>query len=53
MMVTQGTTATDPRNLVLPAIQGLAEADALVVATAIGFGADEVLLADDRPATCG
>ncbi|NEK60243.1 glycosyltransferase family 1 protein [Geodermatophilus sabuli] len=50
VLVTQGTLATDPHNLVLPAVEGLAGSDALVVATAIGYDADAVLPADDRPA---
>jgi MGT family glycosyltransferase len=50
VVVTQGTIATDPRNLILPAVEALAGVDALVIATAIGFDADEVLPADDRPA---
>ena len=31
VLVTQGTIATDPRNLLLPAIEGLADSDALVI----------------------
>ena len=50
VLVTQGTIATDPRNLVLPSIEGLADSDALVIATTVGFDADEVIPADDRPA---
>ncbi|MGK5173840.1 nucleotide disphospho-sugar-binding domain-containing protein [Geodermatophilus sp. CPCC 205761] len=50
VLVTQGTIATDPRNLILPTVAALAGLDALVIATAIGFDADEVLPADDRPA---
>jgi MGT family glycosyltransferase len=49
VLVTQGTLATEPRNLVLPAIEGLAGSDALVVATTFGHDPDDVLAADDRP----
>ena len=47
VLVTQGTIATDPRDLLLPALEGLADLDALVVATT--GGADPALLGD-RPA---
>jgi MGT family glycosyltransferase len=50
VLVTQGTIATDPHNLILPTVTALADTDALVVATAIGFDPDEALPADDRPA---
>jgi len=50
VLVTQGTIATDPQNLVLPAVAGLADSDALVVATTVGHDPDDVLPADDRPA---
>ncbi|MGY1803817.1 nucleotide disphospho-sugar-binding domain-containing protein [Blastococcus sp. SYSU D00922] len=50
VLVTQGTIATEPGNLVLPAIEGLADADALVIATTVGHDPDQVLPADDRPA---
>jgi MGT family glycosyltransferase len=50
VLVTQGTIATEPRNLVLPAVEGLGDADCLVVATTVGFDPDEVLPADARPA---
>jgi UDP:flavonoid glycosyltransferase YjiC (YdhE family) len=50
VLVTQGTLATDPRNLVLPAAEGLASADALVIATTCDRDPDDVLPADDRPA---
>lgn len=48
VLVTQGTVATDPRNLLLPAIEGLAGTDALVIVTTVGFDADEVIR--ERPA---
>ena len=50
VLVTQGTIATDPANLVLPAIEGLGSGDALVIATTSGHDPDDVLPADDRPA---
>ena len=50
VLVTQGTIATDPRNLVLPSVEGLAGSDALVVVTTVGFDADEVLPPARRPA---
>ena len=50
VLVTQGTIATDPRNLLLPAIEGLADSDALVIATTVGFDADEVIPPEQRPA---
>ncbi len=50
VLVTQGTIATDPENLVLPAVRGLAASDALVIATTVGHEADAVLPVDDRPA---
>ncbi len=43
VLVTQGTIATDPANLVLPAIEGLGDREPLVVATTVGFDADAVL----------
>ncbi|WP_461032969.1 glycosyltransferase [Streptomyces mayteni] len=36
VLVTQGTAATDPRQLVLPTVTALADTDALVVATTLG-----------------
>jgi MGT family glycosyltransferase len=48
VLVTQGTIATDPRNLLLPAIEGLAGSDALLVVTTIGFDAAAVI--PDPPA---
>ncbi len=50
VLVTQGTVATDPRNLIIPAVEGLTGSDALVVATTVGFDADEVFPPADRPA---
>jgi len=50
VLVTQGTIATEPTNLVLPAISGLAGSDALVIATTVGFDADRVLPVEQRPA---
>jgi UDP:flavonoid glycosyltransferase YjiC (YdhE family) len=50
VLVTQGTIATDPRNLILPAIEGLAGSDVLVIATTVGFDADEVIPPAERPA---
>ncbi|HLM07685.1 MAG TPA: nucleotide disphospho-sugar-binding domain-containing protein [Blastococcus sp.] len=50
VLVTQGTIATDPANLVLPAVEGLVESEAFVVATTVGFDADEVLPPATRPA---
>jgi MGT family glycosyltransferase len=43
VLVTQGTIATGPRNLLLPAIEGLAGSDALVIVTTVGFDADAVV----------
>jgi MGT family glycosyltransferase len=54
VLVTQGTIATDPANLVLPAVTGLAGDDdgtaPLVVATTVGHDPDEVLPPAQRPA---
>ena len=50
VLVTQGTIATDPANLITPTVEGLASSDALVIATAVGFDADEVFPAGRRPA---
>jgi MGT family glycosyltransferase len=50
VLVTQGTLATEPSNLVLPAVAGLADVDALVVATVVGHDPDQVLPPADRPA---
>ncbi|WP_394814689.1 glycosyltransferase [Streptomyces millisiae] len=43
VLVTQGTAATDPRQLVLPTVSALADTDALVVATALGDLPDDAL----------
>lgn len=50
VLVTQGTVATDPANLVRPAITALADSPALVVAITSGRDPDAVLPAADRPA---
>jgi UDP:flavonoid glycosyltransferase YjiC (YdhE family) len=50
VLVTQGTIATDPANLLLPSIRALADRDALVVATTGGAHPDAVLPAAQRPA---
>ncbi len=50
VVVTQGTVATDPRNLLLPAVTALAREDVLVVATTGGPDPEEVLPAAARPA---
>ena len=50
VLVTQGTIATDPANLVLPAVAALGDGEALVIGTTSGFDPDAVLPADDRPA---
>jgi MGT family glycosyltransferase len=50
VLVTQGTIAIDPANLVLPAIEALGGGDALVIATTSGYDPDDVVPADDRPA---
>ncbi len=50
VFVTQGSAATDPVNLVLPAISALAGADMLVVATSGGRDPRQVLPAAGRPA---
>jgi UDP:flavonoid glycosyltransferase YjiC (YdhE family) len=51
VLVTQGTIATDPANLVLPSVEALGGGDALVIATTSGHSPDDVVPADDRPAT--
>ena len=43
VLVTQGTVATDPGNLLLPAIRALAKDDVLLVATTGGADPDFVL----------
>ena len=50
VLVTQGTVATDPGNLLLPAVQALAGEDVLVIATTGGADPDVVLPIDERPA---
>lgn len=50
VVVTQGTIATDPANLVLPAVRALADQDVLVVATTHGHAPDDVLPPAERPA---
>jgi MGT family glycosyltransferase len=50
VLVTQGTIATDPANLVLPAVEALGDGDALVIGTTSGYDPDAVLAADGRPA---
>src|SRR4051794_35549597 len=50
VLVTQGTIATDPVNLVLPAIEGLGGREPLVIVTTVGFDPDAVLPAEARPA---
>jgi UDP:flavonoid glycosyltransferase YjiC (YdhE family) len=42
VLVTQGTIATNPRDLLLPALQGLAGEDVLVVGTTAGTGSDDL-----------
>jgi MGT family glycosyltransferase len=49
VVVTQGTVATDPRNLLLPAIDALAGRDAVVVATTGGRDPDAVIPPGRRP----
>ncbi|WP_037365040.1 glycosyltransferase [Nakamurella lactea] len=50
VLVTQGTIATDPNNLVLPSVRALAGDDALVVGTTAGYDPAVVLPVDQRPA---
>jgi len=50
IVVTQGTLALNPDNLLRPAIRALADHDALVVATTGGPDPDTVLTPDERPA---
>jgi UDP:flavonoid glycosyltransferase YjiC (YdhE family) len=50
VFVTQGTAATDPQNLLLPAVDGLAGEEMLVIATSGGREPREVLSADRHPA---
>ncbi|RKS10364.1 MGT family glycosyltransferase [Nocardiopsis sp. Huas11] len=49
VVVTQGTTSTNPGRLLLPAIEGLAGRRALVVATTAGRDPDDVLPPHVRP----
>ncbi len=49
VLVTQGTVATDPDDLIRPAVAGLADADVLVVVAA-GIDPEEALPAATRPA---
>jgi UDP:flavonoid glycosyltransferase YjiC (YdhE family) len=50
VLVTQGTVATDPENLLLPAVQALAGEDLLVVGTTGAAEPGAVIAAADRPA---
>jgi len=50
VLVTQGTLATDPDNLLRPAMAALADQDVLVIATSGGPDPDTVLAERDRPA---
>ncbi len=50
VLVTQGTLATDPDNLLRPTIAALAEQDVLVIATSGGPDPSTVLADHDRPA---
>src|SRR3954449_6584228 len=50
VLVTQGTVATDPANLILPSITGLGGSEPLVVVTTVGYDPDVVLPPDQRPA---
>ncbi|WP_449385432.1 glycosyltransferase [Cellulomonas soli] len=50
VLVTQGTVATDPQRLVLPAIAGLAHEDVLVVATTPGAADGSGVAEADVPA---
>ena len=50
VLVTQGTLATDPDNLLRPAINALADQDVLVIATSGGPNPETVLAERDRPA---
>jgi len=49
VFVTQGTAATDPRNLLLPTVAALAEEDMLVVGTTSGRDPEQLLPARQRP----
>lgn len=50
VLVTQGTVATEAHKLLLPAIRGLADMDALVIGTTAGADPENVLPARRRPA---
>nr|MDT0659798.1 glycosyltransferase [Micromonospora sp. DSM 115978] len=50
VFVTQGTAATDPEDLLLPTVTGLAGEDLLMIATSGGHDPREVLSADRHPA---
>ncbi len=49
VFVTQGSAATDPRNLLLPTVTALAQQDMLVIGTTGGIGPEQVLPAGERP----
>ena len=49
ILITQGTVATDPANLVRPAIAALADSEALVVAITSGREPDLVVPVEQRP----
>ncbi len=50
VFVTQGTAATDPQNLLLPTIDGLADEEVLVIATSGGRAPRDVLTERRHPA---
>jgi MGT family glycosyltransferase len=50
VLVTQGTVATDPENLLLPAVEALAGEDLLVVGTTGAAEPEDVIPAAQRPA---
>lgn len=50
VLVTQGTVATDPSRLLLPAIEALRDGDAFVVATTATFEPDELAIPGGMPA---
>jgi MGT family glycosyltransferase len=49
VVVTQGTVATDPANLLLPTVEALGDRDVLVVATTGGLDPDAVVPPPRRP----
>jgi MGT family glycosyltransferase len=49
VLVTQGTLATNPANLVLPAVAGLGGLEPLVVATTVGHDPDVLVPPAQRP----